>query len=92
VVTRRIGFVVTGRVQGVAFRAFAQREAERLGLTGFVQNRADGAVEGEAEGDDTALAQFEQWLRKGPPWARVDQVTATALPARQTDRIFDVKR
>jgi acylphosphatase len=90
--TRRIAFVVTGRVQGVAFRAHAQREAERLAVTGFVRNRTDGAVEGEAEGSDAALAAFERWLAEGPPWARVDRVATSALPVRRRERGFGVHR
>ncbi|HEX6814013.1 MAG TPA: acylphosphatase, partial [Planctomycetota bacterium] len=45
---RRVRFVVVGRVQGVAFRACTQKAAQQFGIVGFVQNRADGAVEGQA--------------------------------------------
>ena len=64
-------FIVSGRVQGVFFRASARDEALRLGLTGHARNLADGSVEVVACGDDEALAQLERWLHEGPPLARV---------------------
>lgn len=68
-------FVVTGRVQGVGFRAATRRKAQALGLTGWVRNRNDGAVEGLACGsDEKVMEQFHQWLRMGPPIARVERV------------------
>jgi acylphosphatase len=73
---------VTGRVQGVFFRAETQRTARALGVTGFVRNEADGSVTIEAEGDDDALARFQDWLREGPDAARVEHVEATPGPWR----------
>jgi acylphosphatase len=68
-------FVVTGRVQGVGFRAATRRKAQALGLTGWVRNRNDGAVEGMASGkDEMAVESFHQWLRQGPPLSRVERV------------------
>lgn len=72
-------FVVHGRVQGVNFRAAAADEARRLGLTGRVFNRDDGAVECIAEGDRATLERFGQWLRRGPRLARVEKVEASDL-------------
>jgi acylphosphatase len=65
---------VQGRVQGVGFRYSAQREALRLGLTGWVRNTPQGDVELWAEGPREKLASFLQWLRRGPPGARVELV------------------
>jgi acylphosphatase len=65
---------VTGRVQGVFYRASARAEAERLGLRGFVRNEPDGSVYAEAEGEREALARFAAWCRRGPPHARVESV------------------
>ncbi len=87
----RYRFVVRGRVQGVGFRAHARREAQRLDLVGFVANRADGSVEGEADGDDDALQAFARWLQRGPSWARVDDVEWQALPAHPRASSFDVR-
>ena len=77
----RLHLVVSGRVQGVWFRASTQRQARSLGLVGEVWNRADGAVEIIAEGPAADLAQLEQWARGGPPGARVDHCLSCSLPA-----------
>jgi acylphosphatase len=65
---------IFGDVQGVGFRFFAERHAQRLGLDGYVRNRYDGAVEVEAEGPSSALEQFLAELRHGPRAARVQDV------------------
>lgn len=65
---------ITGKVQGVYYRASAAEEARRLQLTGFVRNEPDGSVYLEAEGEEEALQQLVAWCRKGPPRARVEQV------------------
>ena len=71
---KRIQLVVRGRVQGVYFRASAQREARRLGLTGWIKNRNDGAVEVLAEGEEDQVKDFLAWSQHGPSTARVDKV------------------
>jgi acylphosphatase len=71
---KQVQLVVRGRVQGVFFRASTQREARRLGLTGWVKNRGDGAVEMLAEGEETALRQLCMWAERGPTAARVEDV------------------
>lgn len=71
---KRIHLVVRGRVQGVFFRASAQREARQLGLTGWVKNRKDGAVELLAEGEEDRVKDFLAWAQHGPSTARVDKV------------------
>jgi len=71
---KRINLVVRGRVQGVFFRASAQREARQLGLTGYVKNRNDGAVELVAEGEEDQVKDFLSWAQHGPSTARVDKV------------------
>lgn len=72
-------FRVTGRVQGVFFRASTRREAERLGLRGHAINLPDGRVEVLACGPDDALDALERWLHRGPPAARVDGVERVAV-------------
>lgn len=69
-----VKFLVSGRVQGVFFRASTCAEALRLHLTGHAKNLADGRVEVLACGDADALADFERWLHEGPPLARVSGV------------------
>ena len=71
---KRIHLVIRGRVTGVYFRASAVREAKRLGLTGWVKNRADGAVESVAEGEEDQVKDFLAWAQQGPSTARVDRV------------------
>jgi len=70
----RVHLVIQGRVQGVGFRYFVLRRAQALGLHGWVRNRADGAVETEAEGGRPALDDFVDAMRQGPPAARVIHV------------------
>jgi acylphosphatase len=67
-------FVVRGRVQGVGFRWFVEREAHILGIAGWVRNNADGSVEVLAQGTRDQLAGFRTRLREGPRAARVDDV------------------
>jgi acylphosphatase len=67
-------FRVTGRVQGVGFRWWAQAQAQALGLAGFVRNDPDGAVSGIAGGGDAAMAAFRDRLAEGPSSARVADV------------------
>ena len=71
---KQLQLTVKGRVQGVYFRASAQREARRLGLTGWVKNRADGSIEILAEGEEVAIRDLYGWAQKGPGAARVDRV------------------
>jgi acylphosphatase len=71
---KQLHMVVRGRVQGVYFRASAQREARRLGVCGWVRNRADGSLEMLAEGEEAAVRDLHGWAQKGPSAARVDKV------------------
>ena len=70
----RIELRVTGRVQGVYFRAATKLEAETLGLVGYALNRPDGSVEIVAEGPRPALEQLHRWALQGPPDALVEEV------------------
>jgi acylphosphatase len=62
---------VRGRVQGVGFRDMLRAEALRLGVTGWVRNRADGSVQALLQGDDASVDRLIAWARRGPPLARV---------------------
>jgi acylphosphatase len=72
---------VMGRVQGVGFRYALRDEALRLGVAGWVRNRADGSVEALLQGEAAALAQLVTWARRGPRLAQVDEVRDEAAPA-----------
>lgn len=76
-------YFVSGRVQGVFFRAGTRTEALRLGVRGYARNLPDGRVEVLAAGDEASLRALEAWLRRGPPHARVDALSeepASELP------------
>ena len=72
-------FLIRGVVQGVGFRHSTCREARRLGLLGWVRNRADGSVEAVAVGDERQLDALLRWVRRGPPAAIVETAEATVL-------------
>lgn len=68
--------VVTGRVQGVFYRASTRDRARDAGVAGWVRNRADGAVEAHLEGPADAVEQVQGWMRHGPAGAVVDDLRA----------------
>lgn len=72
--TKTIRYLVFGRVQGVAFRAFVRDKAHELGIQGWASNRADGSVECLVEAGHEKLDEFESALSTGPRWGRVDRV------------------
>ena len=80
-----VRFVVSGRVQGVFFRASTRSEALRLGIAGSARNLVDGRVEVVAAGSDAAMGALETWLRHGPPAARVDGITREVIADRPLD-------
>ncbi len=77
---------ITGRVQGVGFRAAAVRQAHRLKVTGWVRNLEDGSVEALLQGDIDQVDRMLSWLDTGPPGARVTDVTNQQV---FTERHFD---
>ncbi len=87
---RRVRAIVTGRVQGVSFRASTAHEARRLGVVGWVKNRDDGAVELEAEGPDDRVAALLAWCEHGPPAARVDRVAVDERTPTRAERVFEI--
>lgn len=87
----RVRARIRGRVQGVSFRASTVVEARRLGLVGWVRNRADGSVELEAEGSTDAVQALLAWCEHGPPSARVTGVEPASLAPRADETSFGVR-
>ncbi|HET6587623.1 MAG TPA: acylphosphatase [Oleiagrimonas sp.] len=75
-----VRFRISGRVQGVFFRASTRERALALGLSGHAINLDDGRVEVLAYGDETAIETLRQWLHQGPPAAKVQAVESEPLP------------
>ncbi len=82
--------VVTGRVQGVGYRAWTVDTAERLGLVGWVRNNRDGSVEAVFSGSSAVVASMLAALHDGPPAARVDRVVQTDSNEPQDSTVFRV--
>ena len=72
---------VTGRVQGVFFRAWTRDEAQTLGVTGWVRNCTDGSVEAQLEGREEAVEELIDLMREGPPGANAESVEAEEADA-----------
>lgn len=72
--TARVHVVISGRVQGVWFRATTKQKAEQLGLTGWVRNTYDGNVEAVFEGEENSVQEMLDWCRHGPPLSKVENI------------------
>ena len=84
-------YLVRGRVQGVGFRWFVEREAHILGVSGWVRNNADGAVEVLAQGTRDQLSSLRDRLQQGPRAARVDQVEESEANLTQGMKNFRIE-
>jgi len=78
---KSVHVIVSGRVQGVSFRAATERAAGNLGVHGWVRNREDGRVEAVFEGRDRDVDKIVAWCRTGPPGARVDDIVIEEEPS-----------
>lgn len=88
---KRIEATVYGRVQGVSFRYYTQKEAIRLNLTGFVANDSDGSVRVVAEGPEDILKTLVNYLQVGSPSATVEKVSTTWATATNEFNKFSVR-
>lgn len=82
---------ISGRVQGVFFRAYTRDQAVRQGLTGWVRNMRDGRVEALFQGDAEALEKMLAWCREGSPLSRVDRVEVRDEPPTSALDNFEVR-
>ena len=89
---RRVRAIISGRVQGVSYRASTVDEARRLGLVGWVCNKQDGTVALEAEGPTDKIDELLAWCKNGPPAAKVDSVAVEELVATGADKSFAITR
>ena len=83
---------VAGRVQGVGFRYFVWREAESIGVDGWVRNRVDGSVEALARGSEDDLERFKRCLEEGPRFSRVTSVSVTDVADQDVAQGFAIRR
>ena len=88
---KRVRVLVKGRVQGVWYRGSMQKQADRLGVAGWVRNLPDGNVEGVIEGAPAAVDELVAWCADGPPAARVHDVQVSDEPPEGLQG-FEVRR
>ncbi|KAJ9468783.1 Acylphosphatase [Diplonema papillatum] len=89
----QLHMIVHGKVQGVHYRKYTQRQAKQLGLKGWVRNLADGTVEVQAEGPESALQELEIWCeKKGSPKSKVEGIASTYGPATGECTSFEIRR
>jgi acylphosphatase len=88
---QKLNMLISGRVQGVGYRASTVDKALSLGLTGYARNLSDGGVEVVAEGAAESLMSLKQWCGDGPPAAVVDDIQATTGTATGEFTDFEVR-
>lgn len=86
-----VHLLITGKVQGVFYRAAAKDVAEQLNLTGWIRNTKDGDVESLVTGEEDQIKEFIEWCKKGPGRAKVDKVTVTEKEQEQFENFKIVK-
>ena len=88
---RTVAVIIQGRVQGVGYRVWTRREADRHGLSGHVRHRPDGAVEALFSGAPDAVARMLEACRQGPPGARVTGIAVTEDAAAPPETGFAIR-
>lgn len=87
----RAHLIISGRVQGIFFRAETQKAASRLGVYGWVRNRRDGTVEAVAEGASDDVASLIDWCQSGPAMSRVEKVDVSRQDYRGEFDAFSIR-
>ena len=88
---KRVHVFISGKVQGVWFRAYTKEEADRLGVKGWVRNLPDGRVEAVFEGDEEAVEEMVRWCHQGSPMSRVERVEVQEEPYRGEFEDFSIR-
>lgn len=88
---KHLNIAIRGKVQGVWYRGSARQQAQGLSLSGYVENRPDGSVYAEVEGEEENLNAFLAWCRRGPELARVDSLDIAEGPC-QGFTCFEIRR
>ncbi len=89
--SRHVRLLISGRVQGVWFRASTREVATDLGLRGWVRNLPDGCVEVTAQGPDSQVESLITWCHQGPPGSRVGRVEVSEVEAADEGTGFEVR-
>lgn len=89
--TKQLRLKIYGKVQGVGFRMNTKRKADKLGLTGWVQNKNDGTVEIVAQGEKEDLKKLKKWARIGPSLARVEKIDSNWQKIEQKFDDFSIR-
>lgn len=84
-------FKITGRVQGVFYRAHARNEAEKLNLKGIIRNMPNGSVEATLQGQQQALEAFKSWALKGSPSSKPDRVETTTQEQKEEFKNLEIQ-
>ena len=87
---KRLHLIISGQVQGVSFRFYAQQKAQKLNLRGFTRNLDDGGVEIVAEGEGDSLKFFLDWCRQGPSFAQIEEVELEWLDSTGEYKAFEI--
>lgn len=88
---KRVRVFVSGKVQGVFFRAYTKEKADELGIKGWVRNLPDGRVEAVFEGTDDKVDEMVKWCWQGPPHARVENVEVREEDYKGEFDIFEIR-
>ena len=88
----RVHVFISGKVQGVFFRSSTKDRADELGITGWVRNLADGRVEAVFEGEEGNVEKMAQWCRRGPEYARVNDVEVISEQYKGEFKEFALRR